>query len=72
MFTQEGQERSQGALLQDVIPALRTITSNIAKSPDSLFANIEHGGRKEVDEFGNSLGSDDDLSVLSSARCDIR
>ncbi len=71
IFAQETQQRPEGALLENIVPTMRTITCNVTQCPHSLFADIQHGGRKEFDKFRHSIGLDHHLSVFLSARCDI-
>jgi hypothetical protein len=53
--------------LEDVIPALRAIASNVSECPDGLLSNIKNRGGEEVDELGHGLGIDHDLSMFSSS-----
>lgn len=43
----------QRALLENVIPALGAISRNVSEGPDGLLADVEHGGRKQLDEDGD-------------------
>lgn len=43
VFAQEGQQGSQGALLQNVVSTLWAVAGDVPESPDGLLANIEHG-----------------------------
>jgi len=71
VFAQKLEQRPQGALLENIVSALWAISCNVAESPDSLLAHIEDGGGEEIDEFGNGLSVDDDLSVFRGARRDV-
>lgn len=71
VFAEKGQQGTESTLLENVVPALRAVTSDVAQSPDSLFPDIEDWGREQLDKFGDSLGADNDLSVLSGARGDV-
>lgn len=71
VFAEEGQQGTEGTLLEDVVPALGTVTGDVAQSPDSLFPDIEDWRREQLDELGNGLGADNDLSVLSGARGNV-
>lgn len=71
VFAEQGQQGTESTLLENVIPALGAITSDVTQSPNGLFPNIEHWGREQLDEFRNGLGADNDLSVLSGTRGDI-
>jgi len=46
VFAQERQKWPQGTLLKNVISANWAVTSDIAQSPNSLFADIENGRRE--------------------------
>jgi hypothetical protein len=71
IFTQEAQERTKSALLKNIVAALWAITRDVTQSPNGLLPDIQDGRRKQLDEFRDSLGVDDNLSVLSSTRGDV-
>jgi hypothetical protein len=71
ILAQESQERSESALLKNVISALRTVAGDVPKGPDSLLTDVQYGRRQKFDEFRNCLCVDDDLSVFSSPRRDV-
>ena len=71
VLAQERQKRPQGTLLKNVISANGTITSDIAQSPNSLFADIENGRREQPDELWDGVGVDDHLSVMSGSRSNV-
>ena len=71
VFAEEGQQGTEGTLLEDVVPALRAVTSDVTQSPDGLFPDIEDWRREELNELWNSLGTDNDLSVLRGARGNV-
>lgn len=67
----KGQQRAQSTAAQDVITALRAITSNIAESPDSLLTDIRLGASEKLDENGNSTGLNDNLGLSGRARSNV-
>jgi len=71
MLAEKIEKWPQCALTKDIIAAGWAVTSNITKSPYCLFADIKYWGRKEIDEFRDCVGLDNDLSVFSSARSDV-
>lgn len=71
MLAEQGQQRPQGTLLEDIVPALRTVTSNISESPDSLLTDVKHRRRKQIDKLWDSIGSNHNLSMFSGARGDV-
>lgn len=70
-LVEEGEERPEGALLEDVVAALGAVSSNVAEGPDGLLADVEDGGGEELDEDRHGARLDDDLSVLRGSRCDV-
>lgn len=54
VLTQKSKERPQSTLLEHKVSALRTVSSNVAQSPDGLFADIHDRRGKQVDEFWDS------------------
>ena len=71
VLAQQGQEWPESTLLEDVIPALWAVSSNVSESPDRLFPHIVDTGRKQPNEFRDSTGADNGLSVVGGARRDI-
>ena len=71
VFAQKSEQGPESTLLENIVPALRAVASDVAEGPHCLLTNIENGRREQLDEFGDSLGVDNDLGVLSSARCDV-
>ena len=57
--------------MQDKVSALRAVTSNVTKGPDSLLANIRLGALEQLDKDGDGTGVDNDLCLLSGARGNV-
>jgi hypothetical protein len=72
VLAEQSKERLEGALLKDIVPALRAVTGDVAKCPDSLLTHVENGRGKKIDELGHSLRVDDNLSMFSCPRGDVR
>lgn len=71
VFAEQLQKRPQGALLKDVISALRAVASNVAQSPDCLLPDVQDSRRKKLDKLGDGASIDDDLRVLRRSRRDV-
>lgn len=71
VFTEESKERSEGTLLQYIVPTLRAIASDVSKRPNSLLTYVEHGGRKKFDELRHSTCFDNHLGVVACARGNV-
>lgn len=71
VFVEKQKQRRQGVLGQHIVSALGTVTSNVAKSPDGLLANIGDVGGQELAEDRDGASVDDDLSVLRGARSNV-
>jgi hypothetical protein len=67
VFAQQGQQRPQCTLLENVVPTLRAITSDVTQSPYGLLADIKYGRREEIDKLRDSVCLDHNLSVFSSS-----
>lgn len=63
--TEQGQQGPQGACVEDKVPACGAITSNVTKSPNSLFSDVGFMAAEQFDENGNGASLDDDLCLLS-------
>jgi hypothetical protein len=61
--TKEVQERAESTLAEDVVPALRAVSSNVAQGPNCLLTNIGLGTGEKLDENGDSASLDNDLSL---------
>jgi hypothetical protein len=48
---------------EDIVTAVRAVTSNVAKSPNGLFSNIGLRAGKKLDENRDSAGLNDDLGL---------
>lgn len=70
-LVEEGEERTKGALLENVVAALGAVSSNVAESPNGLLADVEDGGGEELDEDGDGARLDDDLGMLRGSRGDV-
>jgi hypothetical protein len=64
-------KRLKGATAKDIVTAVRAVTSNVTKSPDSLFPNIGLGASKELNEDGNSASLNNDLGLCGGARGNV-
>ena len=71
VLAQEVQQRPQSALLEDVVAALRAITSNVTQGPHSLLPYIGNGRREQFDELRDGLCVDDDLGMFCRTRSDV-
>lgn len=71
VLVEEGKERAQCLLLEDVVSALWRVTGDVAERPDGLLTDIEDGRREELDEDGHGPGLDDDLGVVRGAGGDV-
>ena len=71
VLAKEVQQGTQSSLLQDVIAALRAVSSNVTERPDSLLAHVGDGGREELDKLWNGLRVDDNLGVLGRSGGDV-
>ena len=54
MLIEESKQRAQCSGTNDIVATLRTISSDVAKCPHGLLANIKDGGRKEINKLGDS------------------
>ena len=57
--------------VQNLVTELRTVTSNVAESPNCLLANIVAGGSKKRYENGQCLIVDDMTSLLTRSRSNV-
>lgn len=71
ILAQKRQQGPESALLEYVISALRAVAGDVAQRPNCLLTDIEDGGRKKVDELGDSVGVDNDLGVLLGTGSDV-
>lgn len=69
--TKEGDQRLEGAALQDKVSALRAVTSNVTEGPDSLLADIGLGALEQLDKDGDGAGVNDDLCLLGRTRGNV-
>lgn len=67
----EADKRSERALSEHVIPAVRAVTSNVTQRPNGLLPNIRLGAAEQLNKDGNGSGLDDDLSLLCGARSNV-
>jgi hypothetical protein len=58
-------------LLKNVVPALRAISGYISQCPNCLLTNIQDRRGEKVDKLWDSLGADDNLSMLRSSRRNV-
>ena len=72
VLAKKREKRTQCALLKDVIPALRAVSSNVAQRPNGLLSNIVYVRGQQLDELRDSAGANDSLCVLCGARCNVR
>jgi len=72
ILAQKGQKGPQGTLLENVIPANWTVTSDITQSPNSLFTDIENGGREQPDKLWDGVGVDNHLGMVSGSGGNVR
>lgn len=62
--TEEADKRRESALGEDVVPAVRAVTSNVTKSPDGLLPNIGLRAAKQLNEDGHGTSLNNDLGLL--------
>lgn len=68
---EEADKRSESALSEDVVSAVRAVTSNVTKSPNGLLPDIGLGAAEKLDENRDGTGLDDDLSLLCGAGSNV-
>jgi hypothetical protein len=71
ILVEKAEERSESALLKDIVSAFWTVAGNVSESPDGLFSNIQYRRRKEFDEDGHRASLDDDLRVVRCSGSDV-
>ena len=69
--TEEGEKGRESSGGQDVVPALRRITSNVAQSPHSLFPDIGFVAGQQLDKDGDGASLNDDLRLRGRTRGNV-
>lgn len=64
-------KRLESTTAEDIVTAMRAVTSDVTESPDSLFPDIGLGASKKLDKDGDSTGLNDDLGLGGGAGGDI-
>lgn len=64
-------KRLKSTAAEDIVTAVRAITSDVAEGPDGLFPDIRLGASKKLDENRDSASLNDNLCLSGGAGCDV-
>lgn len=67
----EVEQRLQSTTAEDIVTAVRAITGNVTKSPNSLLTDIGLGAGEKLDKDGDSTGLNNNLGLGSRAGGDV-
>lgn len=62
--TKKADKRCEGTLSENIVPAVRAVTSNVTKSPNGLLPDVRLGAAEQLNEDRHGAGLDDDLGLL--------
>jgi hypothetical protein len=65
------QKRFQRSLAQNIVATGRTVTSDVAKRPDSLLTDVRLVTAQQLNKDGDSASLDDNLCLLCRSRGNI-
>ena len=68
---QQGQQRTEGAGLQDKVTACGAVAGDVAQGPDGLLAHVGLVAAEQLNEDGHGAGLDDHLRLLRRARGNV-
>jgi len=71
VLVQQGEERRESSLLEDVVSALGRVSGDVSERPDGLLPDVEDGRGEELDEERDGVGVNDDLGVIRGSRGDV-
>lgn len=64
-------KRLKSTTAEDIVTAVRAVTSDVAEGPDGLFPDIRLGATKKLDENRDSTSLNDNLCLSGGAGCDV-
>ena len=68
---EKGEERGENALVQDVVPTLRTVPGDVAEGPDCLLLHVLLLAEEERDKDRNCSGVNNLPRLLTGATGDV-